>query len=366
MAETEDIQVPNIEKALESLCESPKDKKHIKACLFTLIIYAHDPKRIKYHQDLIDTILDKFPCRIIFIQGESKPTKYLHVDVANVTSGKAGTMVVCDQITIKSSKSELHRVPYIVIPHIVPDLPVYLLWSQTPFKEKIIFPVLQPYASRIIFDSECSDNLHQFSEEMLHNLNVLKMDVMDINWALVSNWRDMLVQLFDTPARFSVLQKCKSLRITYNHINTEMSHHPAIRAIYIQGWLASRLQWKYHNAEKVDGITINGMTIISYVSKDHPSIVALCPKADESLPPGAIISIELNSIDGQTIYISRKQSLSQVFIHISSLEQCELPYTLPLPDVHQGLTFIKEIFYHKLSNHYRDMLKLISKMDKVL
>lgn len=361
MTEALDIHIPNIEKALVNLCESPKDKKPIKACLFTLIIYAHEPKRIKYLQELIDNILDKFPCRIIFIQRESKPAKYLHVDVANVTSGKEGAMVVCDQITIKSSQSELSRVPYIVIPHIVPDLPVYLLWSQTPFKEQVIFPALQPYASRIIFDSECSDNLHQFSEEMLQHLKLLKMEIMDINWALVSNWRDMLVQLFDTPARFSVLQKCKSLRITYNHVNKDMSHHPAIRAIYIQGWLASRLQWKYNDAEKVDG-----MTMISYLSKEHPSIVALCPQADDSLPPGAIISIELNSVDGQSFYISRKQSLSQVVIHISSREQCELPYTLPLPDVHQGLTFIKEIFYHQLSSHYHDMLKLISKMDKVV
>lgn len=359
MAEALDIQIPDIEKALESLCKSPKDKKHTKACLFTLIIYAHEPRRIKYHQELIDNILDKFPCRIIFIQGESKPTKYLHVDVANVTSGRTGTNVVCDQITIKSSQSELPRIPYIIIPHIIPDLPVYLLWSQTPFKEHDIFPALQPYATRIIFDSECSDSLHRFSEEMLQNLNILKMDVMDINWALISNWRDMLVQLFDTPARLSVLQKCKSLRITYNNAKKEISHHPEIRAIYLQGWLASRLKWNYYNAEKVDG-----MTIISFAAEGHPSIVALCPQSDDSLPPGAIISIELNSIDGHVFYISRKQSLSQVVVHISSLDQCELPYILPLPDVHQGLTFMKEIFYHKLGDHYRDMLKIISKMDK--
>lgn len=359
MSEALDIKIPDIEKALENLCQSPKDKKHIKACLFTLIIYAHESKRIKYHQELVENILDKFPCRIIFIQGESELDKYLHVDVANVTSGREGTTVICDQITIKSSHSELTRVPYIVIPHIVPDLPVYLLWSQSPFKEHIIFPALQPYASRIIFDSECSDSLHRFSEEMLQNLNMLKMDVMDINWALVSNWRDMLGQLFDTPARLSALQRCKSLRITYNDINTEMSYHPAIRAIYLQGWLASCLNWTYCNAEKMDDITM-----INFAAKGHPSIVALCPQTDDSLPPGAIISIELNSIDGYTFFISRKQSLSLVVVHISSHEQCELPYTLPLPDVHQGLTFMKEIFYHKLDAHYRNMLEIISKMDE--
>lgn len=358
MTKAIDIQVPEIEKSLENLSELPKGKKYIKACLFTLIIYAHDPRKIKYCQELINNILDKFPCRIIFIQGEKQISKYLHVDLANVTSGAEGTIVVCDQITIKTSPDELARVPYIALPHIVPDLPVYLLWGQTPSKEDVVFSALQPFASRIIFDSECSDNLHQFTQEMLQNFNV-HMDIMDINWALLSNWRDILVQLFDTPARFSLLQKCKSLQITYNSSKTEVSHHPAIRAIYLQGWLASRLQWKYHAAEKVDDITI-----INYIGQEHPSVVALCPKKDDSLPPGSIISIELNSIDGCSIYIYRKQTLSQAVVHISSREQCELPYNVPLPNVHQGLAFMKEIFYHKLSDHYHDMLKIISKIDK--
>jgi glucose-6-phosphate dehydrogenase assembly protein OpcA len=359
MSEALDIQIPNIEKALKDLCEISKDKKYIKSCLFTLIIYAHEPRRIKYHQELINNILEKFPCRIIFIQRESETVNRLHVNVANVTSGQGGTAVICDQITIMSSQNELHRVPYLIIPHIIPDLPVYLLWSEIPFKEHIIFPALRPYASRIIFDSECSDSLHKFSEDMLQNFNEFNIDIMDINWALISSWRDMLVQLFDTPARFSVLQKCKSLRITYNNIKTEMSHYPAIRAVYLQAWLASRLKWRYCNTEKLDGITI-----ISFTTDEHPSIVALSPQTDDNLPPGAIISIELVSIDGCMIDISRRQSLSQATIHISSHRQCELPYTLPLPDVHQGLAFIKEIFYHKLGDHYLDMLKIISKMDK--
>jgi glucose-6-phosphate dehydrogenase assembly protein OpcA len=187
------------------------------------------------------------------------------------------------------------------------------------------------------------------------------MDVMDINWALISSWRDMFGQLFDTSARLSVLQKCKSLKITYNNAKTEMSAHPAIRAIYLQGWLASRLKWNYHSAEKV-----NDITLISYFNITHPSIVALCEETDVNLPNGAIISIELNSIEGDTFLISRKQSLSQVVIHISSHNQCELPYTLPLPDVHQGLTFMKEIFYHKLSDQYREMLNIISKLDNTV
>lgn len=359
MSNSIDIKIPDIEKELDKLWESPKEKKQIKACLFTLIIYAHEPRRIKYLQDLVDTILDKFPCRIIFIKADNTAKQnYLHVNVANVLSGKESTPIACDQITIEASKSQLFRIPYIVIPHIVPDLPVYLLWSQTPFEEHDIFPALQPYASRVIFDSECSDNLNRFCQEMQLNLDVLKMDVMDINWALVSNWRDMLVQLFDTPQKLDFLKDCKSLTISYNDTKTETLQHPEIRAMYLQGWIASRLQWKYVSSD-----SFQNSLIISYTMEQHPHIVALSPHTHPELPPGAIVSIEINSTDGRSYYVARKQSLSQAVVHYSSRETCELPYTLPLPDVHRGLTFMKEIFYHKLSDHYREMLSMISNLD---
>lgn len=361
MSEAKDIQIPDIEKALEGLCSSSNQKNYTKACLFTLIIYAHEPERVKYHLELVGNILDKFPCRIIFIQIESHADKYLHVDVANVTRNREDTAIVCDQITIRSSPSELSRVPYIVIPHIVPDLPVYLLWSQTPFLDHTIFPALQPYASRIIFDSECSESLHQFSKEMLQNLDLLKMDVMDINWALISNWRGLFAQLFDSPARLSVLQKCKSLKIVYNIAGNKNTRHPAMRALYLQGWLASCLGWTYRSSEKLDDVTM-----IVYAAKENPSIVTLCPQSTPNLSQGSIVSIEVNSIDGHTIFISRKQSLSLALIHASSQEQCELPFTLALPDVHQGLAFMKEIFYHTLDHHYRDVLKFISHMDETV
>lgn len=354
-----DIKIPDIEKELNKLWESPKEKKQIKACLFTLIIYAHEPRRIKYLQDLVDTILDKFPCRIFFIKADDKGQEnYFHVSVANVMSGKGSALVACDQITIEASKSQLFRVPYIVIPHITPDLPVCLLWSQTPFEEHDIFPALQPYASRVIFDSECSDNLNRFCREMQYNLEALKMDIMDINWALVSNWRDMIVQMFDTPQKLEFLKNCKKIIITYNDLKTETQQHPEIRAIYLQGWIASRLKLTYKSSE-----TFQNHTIINYVSSAYPVIITLCPHTHADLPSGAIVSLEISSIDGRSYFVTRKKSLSQVVVHCSSLEKCELPYSLPLPDVHKGLSFMKEIFYHKLSDHYRDMLKMIANLD---
>lgn len=361
--QTIDLQIPNIERELIRLSNPTIKDRATKACLFTLILYAHEIRRVKYLQELIDSILDKFPCRIIFIQGNSQSTSsYFRVNVSNVPSGQnkssSQSNIKCDQIVIESSQDQLFRVPFLVFPHIVPDLPVYLLWGQNPFEERDIFPYVQKYACRVIFDSECADNLGLFCKEMQTNLEKLKMDIMDINWALVSNWRDLIAELFNTPDKLEHLKACKSMIINYNGCKTETFQHPEIRALYLQGWIASALKWKYQHTEKFEN-----NTIISYFGSLHPSIIGLSPHHIPNLPPGAISSIEIATSSNHTYYISRKDNLQQVSIHVSSNEICELPFTLSLPNIHKGLSFMREIFFNGLGDHYKETLKTISKID---
>ena len=359
-----DIQIPNIEKELNPSKNQQSDRgAQQKACLFTLIIFASEARSVAYLQELVDTILDKFPCRIIFIEVDDQATNsYCHVSVSNITSGvstgASSPAISCDQILIKASKDQLFRIPFIVIPHIVPDLPLYLLWGQNPFEEREVFPHLQPYASRVIFDSECSDNLSSFCTEMQRNLDVLKMDIMDVSWALTSSWRDLLAQLFDTPKKCEQLEKIKSVIIHYNNTTTASTQHPEIRALYLQAWLACCLKWKYNNISP-----FNTDVVISYLGSTHPSVVALSPQSLPDLPPGAINSIEITTLDNYSYVILRKQNISQALIHISSPETCELPFTLLLPNVHKGLAFMREIFFGSLGSHYREMLHMISNID---
>lgn len=358
-SETVDIEIPKIEKELNRLSGGIPDAKQ-KASLFTLVIYAHYSRSIKYVQELVDSILDKFPCRIIFIRCDDQAqTPYFHVNVSTVKSGTGNESSICDQITIDASKDQLKRVPYLILPHLVPDLPVYLIWTQNPFEENEIFPHLKPIASRVIFDSECSDDLQTFCKEMRNNLESLNIDLMDINWAFISNWRDIIGQVFESPQKLEQMRNCKSMMITYNSYKSETYQHPEIRPIYLQGWIASRLNWRYRQTEHFDK---HG--IISYYSDKNPVVVALQPKNYDNLPPGAIFSIEILTTQGENLFITRKDSnYQQVLVKSSSKETCELPYTLPLPNVHRGMTFLKEIFYQKLSDHYGEMLKVISQID---
>lgn len=360
--QTTDIQIPNIEKELDHLNEVAKGGRPTKACLFNLVIYGSETRRVRYLQELVDSILDKFPCRIIFIQSDQESSSsYFRVNVSKVSSTHAkasGSKIQCDQIVIEASRDQLFRVPFLITPNIVPDLPLYLLWGQNPFEERDIFPHLQKYAKRVIFDSECADNLKAFCKEMQTNLDTLKMDVMDVNWALVSNWRDVMTEIFDTPERIQDLKNAKSIIIQYNRCKTEHALHPEARALYLQGWLASALKWNYQNTD-----LFHDNTVISYMGAEHPVVVALAPQYIESLTLGSILSIEISTADHRLYYISRKESLQQVSVHISSQSTCELPFTLSLPNIHRGSTFMREIFFNSLGCHYRETLKNIAQVD---
>lgn len=345
------------DQAKESLKSAPVKNKLSKSCLFTLVIYAQEERRVNYLQELVDTILDKFPCRIIFIKASQTADRpFFNVTTSTVTSGQTTSPVSCDQVIIETSLDQIHKVPFVIVPHIASDLPLYLLWGQNPFEDKEIFPHLKAYASRVIFDSQCADSILHFCKEMQYSLNTLPMDIMDISWALISNWRDLLIHLFDSPHNVKDLDAIKSVIINYNSHTSDSAQHLEIRALYLQAWLASCLKWEYKEMEYFDNCPV-----ITYVGPVHPSIVALSPQDVPLLPPGSITGIEIQTVYGTSYYLSRRENLSQVLVHISTKDTCELPFTIPLPNVHRGLTFMRELFFSHLGERYKEMLKILSK-----
>jgi glucose-6-phosphate dehydrogenase assembly protein OpcA len=167
-----EIRLADIEKELNGLWETQKDKKLIKASLFNLIIYADVKEKSDFLDDMVKTILEKYPCRIIFISGNTDALKNsLRTSVANIIVGKGENAVACDRIHIDVSPQQLHRVPFIIFPLLIPDLPIYLLWGKDPTGEMDILPHLRPYASRLIFDSDSTYNLQDFSRKMLKEID---------------------------------------------------------------------------------------------------------------------------------------------------------------------------------------------------
>ena len=173
-AKNSDICIADVEKELMRLWEAQKDQNLIRASLFNLVIYAHRSQgRISAGNRA--TIVEKFPCRIIFMQGNPDPNMdYLKVWVTNAISlameksPAIKSILKCPQISTFAS-----------LLFFLPILFRICLSScfgvRTLPRNMISFPSFNRYASRLIFDSDCTMNLQSFCRKCFKNWTIAKL-----------------------------------------------------------------------------------------------------------------------------------------------------------------------------------------------
>lgn len=324
------------------------------ACLFNLIIYTNEPHRSSFMRGMVLKVMEKFPCRILFIEEkrEEKEHDYLTVSTSNAVIEQGGSAVACDLINFDVTPSRLDRIPFVLLPHLVPDLPIYLLWGQDPTDENPIFRPLQKIACKLIFDSESAENLFAFCKKMLHYMEHNAAESMDTQWAALSSWRDIIIQAFDTEQRIELLRRTNKVSIRFNKSTNALFHHPRVRSLFLQGWIAARMGWKYHSTER-DGDNLK----IHYQSPTGDVEVSLIPEERPELNPGRIFSFYAATADGNATEIVRLPDQSKVAIKVSKADVCDMPYILPIKDLFKSTTFMREVFYQRCSSHYHQMLR---------
>lgn len=349
-----DIRVGNIEAELEALYSNNSGQEQIRACLFNLIVFSPNKSRGAELHDIVGRITEKFPCRIIFIQNDSKNDEdYLRVIVSSAKIG-SDNAIASDFIKITVSSSQLKRIPFVILPHLISDLPIYLLWGTDPTLDLEILPHLQKLATRIVFYSKWIDHLQPFANRLLNFISSSNTEVTDATWNSLSSWRDNISQIFDTPEKLEDLRHIKRIRIAYVAEKKE----DVTPSIFLQGWLASQLDWKFLAKE-----TLHNKTYILYKSKNSEISVELVPESRQDIPAGDVISFELITTNGNTYSADRKKDISKVTLHVSSPDSCELPCTLSQRNLLRGFNFMKEIFYHTSGTQYKNMLWTVAQVD---
>jgi len=353
MEQKADIQVGNIAKELMKSSEACSNQ--IRAGLFNLIIYSNEPRREEYFQIIAKSIVSKFPSRIIFIQKFNDPEKnFLRVKVSKEVINKGAEEINYDQITIEVTEQQLHRIPFLILPNLLPDLPIYLLWGEDPVKEKNIMPHFIKYAERLIFDSDCSESLSKFSSEIYRLMETRKdIEIIDLNWIRINGWRNVLRQVFDFQD-YHRLKYNKGIQIFYNSKPTDFVLHKEIEGVYLAAWLITQLEWTLvsytGDGEVFRALCNNG---------ENDFEITLMPQRHEEFSHGAIISMEITSKDDYFTCIMPNEKLSKAIVHISTPESCFLPFSLPLPGLKKGSIFTTELVFSKTSSQYRNMLAFL-------
>ncbi|HSX27050.1 MAG TPA: glucose-6-phosphate dehydrogenase assembly protein OpcA [Chlamydiales bacterium] len=327
------IDPAKIESELIRLWEGLAKENKMRACLFNLIVFNQLSARTDYVRSIVQKVIGKFPCRVLFISYDPDAKQAYLKTAVSVVTPKNEESIACDHIDIGVAGHDLKRIPFLLLPHIIPDLPVYLLWTEDPCKENSLFDALAKLSHRLIFDSECADNLIAFSEKVLA-LHKTGIEIADLNWARTEGWRDLLTSTFDAPDRQEALKHLASVQITYNAKETEFFCHLKVQSIYLMSWLSARLKWKIEPEKKIE------------------------PTRWEKLGPGTIVSVELKTTDEQLFQCMRlPDQYHYVGIQISTLEKCELPFQFLLGKTATGQSLVQEITRKETSAHYLEMLK---------
>ncbi len=319
----------------------------MKGYLFNLIIYTDNKKRAEFFRQKVHAFIEKFPCRVIFIFVDPE----ISADYLKVTE----TFNKCDQLTVNTSHNRLLQTPYVIIRHLVPDLPVYLLWGDDPTVESEILTQLESLATRFIYDAECASDLKNFSTKLIEKIKGLPIEFMDLQWAASSGWRNVIYQCFSSKKRLEELASTKHLLIKYNHMQDVLQCRSALQAIYLIGWLAAQLNWTFSS------IALEGDS--QKVCFDYQGRTIECeliPQNRPTLEQGTVFEMEYASANGNKTLLSLAEKQSKVIVYRSTLENCELPFSFQVPDMRKGLAVVKEMFYSLPTVHYHNMLAVIS------
>lgn len=343
-----------IESELLKIWEGLAKQNKMRASLFNLIVFNRLSARTDYIRNIVQKVVEKFPCRTLFISSDpDSPHPYLKTAVSVVVPQSGESSIACDQIDIGVSGPDIDRVPFVLLPHIIPDLPVYLLWTEDPSKDHPLFEPLVKLATRIIFDSESADSLLAFSQKLLDLHEKTKIDIADLNWARIEGWRELISSTFASKERLSQLRKLNVLKIVYNARETEFFCHLKIQAMYLLTWISSRLNWDFIQASKNLDFQFKG--IKAQIGSDNWT----------KLGPGTVISMHFQTVDGIVFDAARILELyHHVKIQITTPEKCDLPYRFVLGRAATGQSLVKEICTKGTSSHYLEMLKNLNHLDK--
>ncbi|MBI3211719.1 MAG: glucose-6-phosphate dehydrogenase assembly protein OpcA [Simkania negevensis] len=358
---TQIIHPSKIESQLERIWDSLQGTNKMRACLFNLLIVAKKCKRSGYLNTIAQKVIERFPSRVIFISyGEELPNDTLETRVSVLTAGQGESEIVCDLIEIEVGTLQLSRVPFIVLPHILPDLPLYLVHADDPSAVSPITPYLEEYAKRIIFDSESTNDLPSFAKAVLKHKEKKIADVADLNWARIEGWRQLFASVFKPDEELSLLRKAHTFHIRYNAKETDFLIHTHTQAIYLQGWIACQLNWKLETISKEKDL----LSFI-YKTAHSPSNVFLQADQTEKLPPGRILSIEIETDKEYRFSFQRNLKYPHhVSIEKSSPKFCSLPSYFVLEKDVSGQSLVKEICHKGSSKHYLNLLTMLSKLEK--
>lgn len=353
------VPTAQIENELNRIWEGFEGSNKTRACLFNLLFFTQRNARVDYIRRIALNVIEKFPARVIMvIVDPAVKEDFLSTKISVLAPNKGEPDIACDWIEIETSVNMLERASFVVLPHILPDLPLYVIQSDDPTHPNPILSQVRQFTNRFIFDSESAENLSAFSQALLDIRNESHVDIADLNWARTEPWRNTMSSVFNLSDRLEQLKKTKRVEISYNATTTNFFCHLRIQALYLQAWLASRLEWKFIKASTQDKVTT-----LHYANNGADVQIVLSPESKATCYPGMVLSLDILSQDQYHYsFAAPVDSPECIKMVASNPTTCELPSLFIFPKAEFGQSLVREICHPGTSKHYLGVLKILTQI----
>ncbi|MEL7430983.1 MAG: glucose-6-phosphate dehydrogenase assembly protein OpcA [Chlamydiota bacterium] len=336
----------NIESTLVTIWEGLAKKNKVRACLFNLVVYTKRDPRSDSFREVVMKVIENYPCRIIFLSHDRESSSSYLKTAVSVVDIKNGSDTACDTIDMGFGGSGAEKVFFVLLPHLVPDLPIHLLWLDPPSKKHALFAQLEPLCDRLIIDSGSCPTFRTFLSGMREYLPEKTSHISDLNWTRTSPWRHLLAAEFRTEREKALLQQAKEIRIVYNGEKNPYIPHPKTETLYLIFWLANRLGWTVKKSSEL-------------ALHFSPTNVQIEARNAPSLRPGALISLEILSGENRFCFQRKLEASSEIAVRITSKEKCALPRTISIPKETRGASLSAEMVKKQTNQQYLDTMELL-------
>ncbi len=348
----------NIGQELDKLEELHKQNNQLRASLFNLVIFVNSLEKLPYFETLTHQITEKFPCRVLLIEeNKEAPPLFLEALIAAKTiKNGEGPQVVCDYIHLKTAPGNPEQVLHLILEHLIPDLPLTLLWGQDPTCKHPLFDHLKQIAQRLIFHSECSNNIHDLAQNLLSSIVNCPWEVADLNWVYLEDWKKVIRTLFNSKENLDDLKNIETVNLNFCKTPSQYFCHNHFQVHYLHSWLASNLGWQFASLKENEQ-----EQIITYKINDRLiQIHILQTMCDLRAPPGTILSVDLTLKNKKNFKFANQLEKDAINIEIWDEEKQKITYNGSIVKTKGEIYLSKEICYNETSAHYVEMLKTLS------
>jgi glucose-6-phosphate dehydrogenase assembly protein OpcA len=251
------VEAGAIEKELAALwqamgeSEDEATRSITRACQLNLIIYAPHEGVFERAAGALTDLMRRHPARAITLIAEREaetpggPMEELaaYISAPSLSSNEQAKEKRGEQITIAAQEKVVDRLPELVTPLLLKDLPVALWWKDDLPEEDALFERLVATSRHLIYDSAfCRDVGNEFSRARALSVTWESGLLGDLNWRRLAHCRDLVARALESAEVKPWIDHIEKISFDVTTAIEGDAHFA--QPLLLLGWLANQLDLK--------------------------------------------------------------------------------------------------------------------------